>query len=240
MKTMILAGAAALSMLSAIPVTAQPAPGYYGGGWNRDAFWRDAPVSTYDRIAFLQRRIDRGMADGSLNRWEARRSQSELNDIRRQADQFRYRDRGGLSPSHADFIQSRLDGLSQRIRWERRNGAYAWESSPPPPPPPGGYYDDRRFATDYDAVRDYRDGPQYQERRLAANDQVYRGSDGRYYCKRNDGTTGLIVGGIGGGVLGNVIDGGHNRVAGTLIGGALGALAGQAIEKSSDQDVRCR
>ena len=87
-------------------------------------------------------------------------------------------------------------------------------------------------------MRDYRDGPQYSERRLADNDQIYRGSDGRYYCKRNDGTTGLIVGGIGGGVLGNVIDGGHNRVAGTLIGGALGALAGQAIEKSSD--VRCR
>jgi hypothetical protein len=244
MKTMILAGAAALSMLSAIPASAQPGPGwnnggqYNGGGWNRDAFWRSAPTSTYDRIAFLQQRIDRGMADGSLDRREGRRSQAELNDIRRQADQFRYRDRGGLSPPHADYIQSRLDGLSQRVRWQRQNGAYAWESSPPPPPP--GAYDDRRFATDYDARNDYRDGPQYQERRLAANDQVYRGSDGRYYCKRNDGTTGLIVGGIGGGVLGNVIDGGHNRVAGTLIGGALGALAGQAIEKSSDKDVRCR
>ncbi|MES2450048.1 glycine zipper 2TM domain-containing protein [Sphingomonas sp. QA11] len=99
--------------------------------------------------------------------------------------------------------------------------------------------DDRRFATDYDASRDYRDDPRYTERRLSSNDQVYRGSDGRYYCKRNDGTTGLIVGAIGGGILGNIIDGGHNRAAGTLIGGALGALAGKSIDQKNS-DVRCR
>ena len=53
-----------------------------------------------------------------------------------------------------------------------------------------GYRDpDGRYATDYDASRYYRDDPRYQERRLGANDEVYRGSDGRYYCKRSDGTT---------------------------------------------------
>src|SRR5215203_6025556 len=58
-----------------------------------------------------------------------------------------------------------------------------------------GYRDpDGRYATDYDASRYYRDDPRYQERRLGANDEVYRGSDGRYYCKRSDGTTGLIIG----------------------------------------------
>jgi len=90
---------------------------------------------------------------------------------------------------------------------------------------------------DWDPARHYRDG-EYSPRELSENDRVYRGSDGRYYCKRSDGTTGLIVGAIGGGVLGNVIDGGHNRAAGTLIGGALGALAGKAIDQNSD--VRCR
>jgi hypothetical protein len=94
------------------------------------------------------------------------------------------------------------------------------------------------YETDYDAARYYRDGPQYAERRLGAEDEVYRGSDGRYYCKRSDGTTGLIVGGAAGGVLGNVIDGGRHRTAGTLIGGALGALAGRAIEQNND--IRCR
>ncbi len=106
-----------------------------------------------------------------------------------------------------------------------------------------GYDGNRRYADDrdekgYDAARDYRDDPRYQERELAANDRVYRGNDGRYYCKRNDGTTGLIIGAVGGGVLGNVIDGGHSRAAGTLIGGALGALAGRAVERS--QSVRCK
>ena len=103
--------------------------------------------------------------------------------------------------------------------------------------PPPGYREDR-FATDYDASRYYRDDPRYSERRLGSNDQVYRGSDGRYYCKRSDGTTGLILGAAGGGILGNVIDGGHNRVGGTLIGGALGALLGKSIDQNSD--VRCR
>jgi hypothetical protein len=94
------------------------------------------------------------------------------------------------------------------------------------------------YATDYDAARYYRDDPRYQERRLGAEDQVYRGSDGRYYCRRSDGTTGLIVGAAGGALLGNVIDGGRSRTAGTLIGGALGALIGRSVEQS--QDVRCR
>ncbi len=104
-------------------------------------------------------------------------------------------------------------------------------------------YNDPRYADrdegNYDASRYYRDGPAYQERVLAADDRVYRGNDGRYYCKRNDGTTGLIVGAIGGGVLGNVIDGGHSRAAGTLIGGALGAIVGKSVDQNS-QPIKCR
>lgn len=95
-----------------------------------------------------------------------------------------------------------------------------------------------RFETDYDAARDYRDGD-YVERRLGADDEIYRGSDGRYYCRRGDGTTGLVVGGAAGGILGNVIDGGRHRGAGTLIGGALGALMGRAVEQNQNE-VRCR
>lgn len=102
---------------------------------------------------------------------------------------------------------------------------------------PGGGYP-QPYSTDYDATRYYRSGSQYQERRLTAEDEVYRGSDGRYYCKRSDGTTGLIIGAGAGALLGNVVDGGSNRVAGTLVGGVLGAFLGREVEQSAD--VRCR
>lgn len=107
--------------------------------------------------------------------------------------------------------------------------------------PAGGYdprYSDPRYDEDayYDPRRDYRQG-NYQERVLTREDRVYRGSDNQYYCRRSDGTTGLIVGGAAGGILGNVIDGGRSRVLGTLLGGAGGALLGRSIDQ---QQVRCR
>lgn len=105
-------------------------------------------------------------------------------------------------------------------------------------------YGGDRFGTNYDAAKDYRNGPQYSERQLGANDQVYRGSDGRYYCKRSDGTTGLIVGAAAGGILGNVLDGGRHRTGGTLIGGALGALLGRSVDQNGTlaggQQVNCK
>ncbi|MDQ8756938.1 glycine zipper 2TM domain-containing protein [Sphingosinicella sp. LHD-64] len=94
-------------------------------------------------------------------------------------------------------------------------------------PPPGGYY-----ADDY-----YRDGRYYRERRLTRNDRLYRGRDGRYYCRRSDGTTGLIVGAGAGALLGNAIDGGRSSLLGTLIGAAAGGAIGREIERGN---MRCR
>lgn len=95
---------------------------------------------------------------------------------------------------------------------------------------------DPRYGS-YDPSRYYRDDPRYAERRLGPNDRIYRGSDGRYYCRRPDGTTGLIIGGIAGGVLGNVIAPDGSETLGTI----LGALAGAAIGREIDRDnIRCR
>lgn len=91
----------------------------------------------------------------------------------------------------------------------------------------------------YDAGRYYREDRRYRERQLSANDRVYRGQDGRYYCRHNDGTTGLIIGGVAGGVLGNIIAPGGSEVLGTLLGAAGGALAGRAIDKDNTS-ARCR
>ena len=90
----------------------------------------------------------------------------------------------------------------------------------------------------WDASRYYRnDNRRYQPIRLGRNDRIYRGSDNRYYCKRDDGTTGLIVGGIAGGVLGNIVAPGGWKTLGTIIGAGGGALIGRAID---DGDVVCR
>ena len=69
--------------------------------------------------------------------------------------------------------------------------------------------------------------------RLAQNERVYRGQDGRYYCRRNDGTTGLLVGALAGGVLGNIIAPGGSETLGTLLGAGGGAFAGRAIDRNN-------
>lgn len=99
-----------------------------------------------------------------------------------------------------------------------------------PDPQYGGYYADRY----------YRDGPGYRERRLGTNDRVYRGQDGRYYCRRSDGTTGLVAGAAIGGILGTAIAPGGSGLLGAILGGVGGAVAGQAIDRSNTRDVRCR
>ncbi|WEK41956.1 MAG: glycine zipper 2TM domain-containing protein [Candidatus Sphingomonas colombiensis] len=67
----------------------------------------------------------------------------------------------------------------------------------------------------------------------------WRGQDGRMRCRRSDGTTGLIVGGAAGALLGRAIDTRGDRTLGTLGGAAVGALAGRAIERDSGSR-RCR
>ena len=95
---------------------------------------------------------------------------------------------------------------------------------------------DRRYGN-YDAARYYRDGRGYQERRLSRNDRIYRGGNGRYYCRRDDGTTGLIIGGALGGLLGNTLANGRSTTIATLLGAGGGALLGQSVDRGN---VRCR
>jgi len=96
---------------------------------------------------------------------------------------------------------------------------------------------DPRYGNRYEPQRYYRDGRYYKERRLTRNDRIYRGTDGRYYCRRSDGTTGLIVGALAGGLLGNAIDNGRSSTLGTILGAAGGGLIGRSIDRG---DARCR
>ena len=66
---------------------------------------------------------------------------------------------------------------------------------------------------------------------------TWRGEDGRRYCRRSNGTTGLIVGGAGGALLGRAIDTRGERTTGTILGAVAGALIGREIQRGRS---RCR
>lgn len=124
---------------------------------------------------------------------------------------------------------TRYREAQQRRDWRGQQGGY------------GGFYDprDQEF---YDPAHDYRQGD-YRERTLAHDERVYRGQDGRYYCRRPDGTTGLIVGAAAGGLFGNVIAGGGSRTVGTLLGAIAGGALGSSADRTNqnrNQEVRCR
>ena len=97
------------------------------------------------------------------------------------------------------------------------------------------YRDDRyRYGRGHDRGYDrgYYDEPVYRDTR------VWRGRDGRYYCRKRDGTTGLLIGAAGGALLGREIAGRNgDRTLGAILGAAGGALLGRAIDRGSS---RCR
>lgn len=123
-------------------------------------------------------------------------------------------------------------------------------AEPPPWAPAYGQRDnyrgdDYRYADRRDRRYDRRDrrdaydryGRYSEPRRVRRGDRVWRGNDGRYYCKRDNGTTGLIIGAAGGALLGREIDGGRDRTVGTVLGAALGGLLGREIDRG---EARCR
>ncbi|EIZ78856.1 hypothetical protein WSK_2399 [Novosphingobium sp. Rr 2-17] len=90
----------------------------------------------------------------------------------------------------------------------------------------------RGYRGEYRAGYGY-DQPVYRDTR------VWRGDNGRYYCRKQNGTTGLLIGGAAGALLGRGIDGGRDRTVGTLLGAVGGALLGREVDRSSSGQ-RCR
>ncbi|UZW57266.1 glycine zipper 2TM domain-containing protein [Sphingobium sp. JS3065] len=94
---------------------------------------------------------------------------------------------------------------------------------------------DTRYGRHYRPDRYYRGG--YEPIRVTRGTRIYRGYDDRYYCRRSDGTTGLIVGAALGGLLGGQLDRGYSNTAGVLIGAGAGALLGREIDRGN---LNCR
>ena len=92
------------------------------------------------------------------------------------------------------------------------------------------------------ALADHRDGrsySRYYDRAGYYQGPTWRGRDGRLYCRRSNGTTGLIIGGAAGALIGREIDGGRDRTAGTILGAAVGALIGREVQRGM-RGRRCR
>ncbi|GAA4002871.1 glycine zipper 2TM domain-containing protein [Sphingomonas humi] len=71
------------------------------------------------------------------------------------------------------------------------------------------------------------------------NGRTWYDSQGRARCRRNNGTTGLLVGAAGGALIGRAIDTHGSRATGTILGAAAGALLGREVERSRKRYV-CR
>lgn len=121
---------------------------------------------------------------------------------------------------------------------ETAPGFSTMQVSAPGYAPVAAYHDDWRDRRDQrrwrgrDRDRDWDD-----DRRGRYRGEYWRGRDGRLRCRRDDGTTGLLVGAGVGALLGRTIDTRGDRTVGTLLGGALGAVIGREIDRG---DVRCR
>lgn len=73
---------------------------------------------------------------------------------------------------------------------------------------------------------------------VRSNTRVWQGDNGQYYCQRSNGTTGLLIGGAAGALLGREIAGrGGDRTLGAILGAAGGALLGRQVDRGGS---RCR
>jgi Glycine zipper 2TM domain len=79
----------------------------------------------------------------------------------------------------------------------------------------------------------YYGGGDYRAQRYEADyrGNSWQGEDGRYYCRKSNGTVGILVGGLAGGLIGRSIDRRGDRAVGTILGAAAGALLGRAVER---------
>lgn len=85
--------------------------------------------------------------------------------------------------------------------------------------------------------RDYRYRQSSYGEPVYRDTRIWRGRDGQYYCRRENGTTGLLIGAAVGGLIGNEVAGRGDRTLGAILGAAGGAILGRSIDRSNS---RCR
>ena len=162
--------------------------------------------------------------DFARDQRDARRERDR--DIREARRDYREDRRDARRDARRDWRDDRRHDNGRHNGWKRPGRTvYNYDWNRP----------DRRYGTRYRPDRYYRSG--YEPIRVTRNTRIYRGYDDRYYCRRSDGTTGLIVGAALGGLLGNQLDRGGSNLLTTLLGGGAGALLGREIDRGG---VSCR
>ncbi len=155
-----------------------------------------------------------------------RHDRKEWNDKRSDARAYSKGYRNGVrADDRRDSRQAYANGYRDGVRADNRrdNQRYGWNGNGYSNGQPAYYNSNPNWRS-----TGYQNG--YQN-------QYYWGSNGQMHCRKQDGTTGLIVGALAGGTLGNVIAKEGDKRLGSVIGGTLGALLGNELAKGS---VRCR
>ena len=99
----------------------------------------------------------------------------------------------------------------------------------------GGYNGGGGYGGSYYGERAY-SRPQYEP--VYQDTRIWRGDNGSTYCRRRDGTTGLLIGGAAGALLGREVAGRYgDRTLGAILGAAGGALLGRSIDRGN---ARCQ
>ena len=165
--------------------------------------------------------------DAREYRRDVRDARNDRNrDIRDARQDYRRDVRDARKDYRRDVKDDRRDWRQDRRANNRPNRVvYNYDYNRPDP----------RYGRNYQPNRYYRSG--YAPIRVDRNTRIYRGGDNRYYCRRSDGTTGLIVGAAAGALLGRAVDGGRDKTLGTILGGVGGGLLGKSIDSG---DIRCR
>ncbi|TPE61088.1 glycine zipper 2TM domain-containing protein [Sandaracinobacter neustonicus] len=154
------------------------------------------------------------------SRWDRDDDRREWRDDR----PHRHDDRRSRSNSYQQnqaYYQGYRDGWRAENRRDQRQqyrGNYGWQQ-----PVYGNSYNNRY--------------PTYRGATVQGSQPYWWGSNGQVHCRRQDGTTGLVVGALAGGTLGNMIAKQGDKTLGSVIGGTLGAVLGNEIAKGS---ARCR
>jgi hypothetical protein len=192
--------------------------------------WRDRRTASPHEVQRSWERVQDERRDVVRAQWrgDPRDVREEVRELQRAQAEFR-RDRADLY--RAGWDDDRRGRNNNGNGWGRGGRRSGWREND------YGWQRDGWNRQGWHAEQFYVDDGRYRPRTLGYNDQVWRGYDNRYYCRRSDGTTGLIIGGLAGGTLGNVVAPGGSKLLGSIIGGTLGAVIGNSVDRNR---VVCR